>query len=170
MIILAHRANVRGPCPPSENSLAATLRALELGFGIETDLRRDSNGEFYVAHDSQPRTPENGFTKFALLFRKFADQVVAMNVKELGCERELIALHQSGDLGARAFYFDFGRPRIGASSQNRHRTDGGGRHRVALQRVEPGVEPFWRGRKSPPITGRTARCTASAPRRTWGCF
>jgi hypothetical protein len=80
---------------------------LELGFGIETDLRRDSNGEFYVAHDPQPRTPENDFTKFALLFRKFADQVVAMNVKELGCERELIALHQSGDLGARAFYFDF---------------------------------------------------------------
>jgi len=33
--------------------------------------------------------------------------VIAMNVKELGYEQELLALHQSGDTGDRSFFFDF---------------------------------------------------------------
>ena len=56
--ILAHRANVDGPKPALENSLAATRRALELGFGLETDLRRDAQIQFYIAHDPQPWTNE----------------------------------------------------------------------------------------------------------------
>jgi hypothetical protein len=105
--ILAHRANVDGPKPALENSLAATQRALELGFGIETDLRRDSQKRFYIAHDLQPWTDENDFVKFAALFRKFSDQAIAMNVKELGYESDLVALQKSGDLGKKSFYFDF---------------------------------------------------------------
>jgi len=107
MDILAHRANVKGPDPKRENSLPATRQALELGFGIETDLRRDMDGNFYIAHDPQPRTVENDLPSFAALFRQFPDRTIAMNVKELGYENELIKLQASGDLGARAFYFDF---------------------------------------------------------------
>jgi len=105
--ILAHRANVNGAKPTLENSLATTQRALELGFGIETDLRRDSQKRFYIAHDPQPRTEQNDFRQFATLFRKFSDRTIAMNVKELGYETDLIQLQLSGDLGKKTFYFDF---------------------------------------------------------------
>ena len=105
--ILAHRANLDGPKPALENSLASTRRALELGFGIETDLRRDPQKRFYIAHDPQPWTAENDFEKFAALFRRFYGQTIAMNVKELGYEADLIALQKSGDLGGKSFYFDF---------------------------------------------------------------
>lgn len=121
MDILAHRANVDGPKPALENSLAAAQRALELGFGIETDLRRDLQKRFYIAHDRQPWTPQNDFKQFATLFRKFSDRIIAMNVKELGYEADLIALQKSGDLGGKPFYFDFEllEPKTPGSSQRR---------------------------------------------------
>src|ERR1044071_465906 len=97
--ILAHRANVDGPKPTQENSLAAIRGALKLGFGIETDLRRDSEKRFYIAHDPQLWSPQNDFQQFAALFRKFSDRTIAMNVKELGYESDLIQLQLSGDLG-----------------------------------------------------------------------
>jgi hypothetical protein len=105
--ILAHRANIDGSKPALENSFAAMQRALGSGFGIETDLRRDPQKCFYIAHDPQPWTNENDFQKFAALFRKSPDRTIAMNVKELGYEADLIWLQGSGDLGDRSFYFDF---------------------------------------------------------------
>ena len=107
MVIFAHRANIGGPNPDAENSLSAVQQALELGFGIETDLRRDSQKKYYIAHDPQPWTEQNDFKPFATLFRKFSDRTIAMNVKELGYEADLIALQKSGDLGGKSFYFDF---------------------------------------------------------------
>jgi len=107
MVILAHRANLEGPNPKLENSLEATQRALELGFGIETDLRRDTDRQFYISHDLQPRTQENDFGRFSELFRKFNDRVIAMNVKELGYEENLVSLQSSGAMGRHSFYFDF---------------------------------------------------------------
>ena len=107
MVILAHRANLEGPNPKLENSLEATRRSLELGFGIETDLRRDADHRFYISHDANRRTSANDFSGFSELFRAFPDRVIAMNVKELGYEEELIRLQRAGDLGARSFYFDF---------------------------------------------------------------
>ena len=107
MVILAHRANLEGPNPKLENSLAATRRALEEGFGIETDLQRDADRQFYISHDLGPRTQENDFGGFSELFRKFDDRVIAMNVKELGYEAELIDLQISGAMGRHSFYFDF---------------------------------------------------------------
>lgn len=105
--ILAHRANLDGPKPAAENTLAATQAALAQGFGLETDLRRDGSGRFYLAHDRQRWTPENDFAPFSALFREFSTGVVAMNVKELGYEAALLELHRSGALGGAAFYFDF---------------------------------------------------------------
>ena len=98
---------MEGPQPALENSFAATQRALVLGFGLETDLRRDAQKRFYIAHDPQPWTADNDFAQFAALFRKFPGQTIAMNVKELGYEADLIALQKSGGLGGKSFYFDF---------------------------------------------------------------
>lgn len=106
-VILAHRANLQGPNPASENSIQTVRKALELGFGIETDLRRAGDGRFYISHDPGPITAANDFEAFAELFRAFPDRTLAMNVKELGYEAELIALHRSGALGRSSFYFDF---------------------------------------------------------------
>ena len=105
--ILAHRANLTGPRSALENSLAACVRALEMGFGLETDLRREASGAFYISHDLGPRTPENRLEPYTDLFHKYPRAELAINVKELGYEAELIALMQSGGLGARSFYFDF---------------------------------------------------------------
>jgi glycerophosphoryl diester phosphodiesterase len=105
--ILAHRANLTGPKSVVENSLSACGRALELGFGLETDLRRDAQGMFYISHDPHPRTAENSLEKYTELFRKYSRAELAINVKELGYEAELIELMKSGRLGARSFYFDF---------------------------------------------------------------
>ena len=135
--ILAHRANIDGPNPALENSLAATQRALELGFGLETDLRRDSQMQFYIAHDPRLRTNENDFPRFASLFRTFADRTIAMNVKELGYESELIALQGSGDLGNRPFYFDFEllEPETPGRAQRIIQRLPGGRHTAMAARL-----------------------------------
>jgi len=105
--ILAHRANLTGPHSVVENSLAACARALELGFGLETDLRREANGAFYISHDAHSRTAKNGLEAYTELFRKYPKAELAINVKELGYEAALIELMKSGRLGARSFYFDF---------------------------------------------------------------
>lgn len=142
--ILAHRANVEGPKPPLENTLAATRRALELGFGIETDLRRDTRGRFYIAHDPQPWTEKNDFKQFAALFREFSDCVIAMNVKELGYEAELIALQKSGDLGKKAFYFDFEllEPKTPGQAQQRIQDLPGGKQTALASRLSDRGEPM----------------------------
>lgn len=106
-VILAHRANLAGPDSAQENTLASCEEALAQGFGLETDLRRAAGGAFYIAHDPQPRTAANDFDAYARLFQRWPDRVIAMNVKELGYEAELIALQAAGALGERAFYFDF---------------------------------------------------------------
>jgi glycerophosphoryl diester phosphodiesterase len=139
--ILAHRANLDGPKPALENSFAATQRALELGFGIETDLRRDSQKRLYIAHDPQTWTAENDFVKFAALFRKFSGRTIAMNVKELGYEADLITLQKSGGLGGKSFYFDFEllEPKSPGSSQRLiHKLPGGGETSMAARLSDRG--------------------------------
>lgn len=105
--ILAHRANLRGPDPATENTLAMTAAALEAGFGIETDLRRDAEGRDYIAHDPAAWTLETDFAAFADLFRQHPQCCIAMNVKELGYEAHLLARQLAGDFGADSFLFDF---------------------------------------------------------------
>lgn len=136
-VLLAHRANLRGPDPAHENTLEACARALKLGFGLETDLRRASDGRFYIAHDPAPHSPANDFAAFSELFRRYADRVIAMNVKELGYEADLIALHAAGALGDRAFYFDFEllEPAAPGGAQRILRTLPGGAETVLAARL-----------------------------------
>src|SRR5207248_3170581 len=105
--ILAHRANLTGPHSAVENSLAACSRALESGFGLETDLRRDGTGRFYISHDPHPWTPENNLEALSQLFCQYHAAELAINVKELGYEPALIELMNQRRLGQRSFYFDF---------------------------------------------------------------
>jgi glycerophosphoryl diester phosphodiesterase len=105
--ILVHRANLAGPHSVVENSLDACARALEEGFGLETDLRRDAAGTFYISHDPHPRTAANSLEAYTELFAKHPSAELAINVKELGYEAALVELMKSGQLGKRAFYFDF---------------------------------------------------------------
>ncbi len=105
-LILAHRANLNGPRSVAENSLAACAAALREGFGLETDLRRDAAGNFYISHDPAPCSKANALEGFTKLFQQFPGSEIAMNVKELGYEAGLVELMNSGQLGPRCFYFD----------------------------------------------------------------
>jgi glycerophosphoryl diester phosphodiesterase len=132
--ILAHRANLSGPHSAVENSVEACARALSEGFGLETDLRRDAQGEFYISHDAAPRSTENSLTRYTEIFRKHPGAELAINVKEPGYEAELIALMRSGRLGARSFYFDFEllEPKTPGAAQRKLKSlPDGGRVRVA---------------------------------------
>lgn len=128
MVILAHRANLEGPKRSRENSLDACREALKGGFGLETDLRRNGSGCFYVSHDPAALTDANRFDRFEALFREFPDRVIAMNVKELGYEADLIRLSREGALGGMAFYFDFEllEPSAPGTAQRRLRSLPGG--------------------------------------------
>jgi hypothetical protein len=141
--ILAHRANLRGPEPDKENSLALCREALELGFGLETDLRKEG-GRFYIAHDPQPRTAANDFEQFAGLFGRYHEQVIAMNVKELGYEADLIELQRSGQLGGRSFYFDFEllEPGSAGAAQRKLRALPGGKEARIAARLSDRGEPL----------------------------
>jgi glycerophosphoryl diester phosphodiesterase len=105
--LLAHRANLHGPDHATENHIETTRAALAEGFGVEIDLRRDEQGSFYISHDRASLSPERDFAHFAKLFREFRELTVALNVKELGYERELLAMQLNGDYGNRSFLFDF---------------------------------------------------------------
>jgi glycerophosphoryl diester phosphodiesterase len=105
--ILAHRANLNGPERDLENSLQACRRALQKGFGLEIDLRRDSANRFYISHDPAPLTSENALDSFLPLFREHPHLPIAVNVKELGYEAALIDLQKRGAFGGNDFYFDF---------------------------------------------------------------
>jgi hypothetical protein len=142
--ILAHRANLNGPDPLRENSIAATRIALKEGFGLETDIRRDKQGRLYISHDPQPWSDENNFKEFAALFQNFPTRVIAMNVKELGYEAELIALQKSGKLGLCSFFFDFEllEPSNPGATQRLIRAMHGGDESLLASRLSDRSEPL----------------------------
>jgi glycerophosphoryl diester phosphodiesterase len=144
MMILAHRANLTGPRSVVENSLTACVRALAEGFGLETDLRRDSAGEFYISHDPHPRTTENSLAAYSELFRAFPKAELAINVKELGYEPALIDLMKSGALGARSFYFDFEllEPKSPGATQRKIKSLPGGNGVRVASRLSDRNEPM----------------------------
>lgn len=103
--ILAHRGNIAGPTA-AENTLAAVRTALERGWGVETDLRRESAGRFYVSHDPSTRPSGLSADGFCSLFRQFPDAEIALNLKEPGFEHELVAYLEAQQVIAQAFLFD----------------------------------------------------------------
>lgn len=106
MIILAHRGYRHGSDPTRENKLQAIGESLDLGWGVETDIRRSQGGGFYISHDVAPLSPENDATPFLEAIRTRARAPVALNVKELGYEAELIELLKRNQVLDRVFLFD----------------------------------------------------------------
>jgi hypothetical protein len=144
MLILAHRANLQGPHSCEENSIAACQAALEAGFGLETDLRLDGNGSFYISHDPLPDAAHPSFAFYEKLFRSWPDQVIAVNVKELGYESKLIDLYRDGTLGNSAFYFDFEllEPQTPGQAQRKIRSLTGGSNVRLASRLSDRHEPL----------------------------
>lgn len=106
MNILSHRGNLFGKEPSVENTLAQMQRALGLGFGLETDIRWDSDRGFYISHDPMPFTAAGDAVRHAELWRRHPDQLVALNIKELGYEQRLVDFLDQTDTASRVFLFD----------------------------------------------------------------
>lgn len=107
--ILAHRGLWHSPS--EQNSEIAFIRALESGFGIETDLR-EHNGELALSHD--PISKGSICLKLARLRQLIIDggfysEVIALNVKSDGLQR-LVESILDGNNAINYFFFDFSVP------------------------------------------------------------
>jgi len=105
-IILSHRGNLVGPCPPVENRLPTIRAALACGWGIETDIRCDTDGRFYISHDAKSSAHETPAEDFFALCRAYPNATIALNIKELGSEDALIGLLEHEDVAGQTFLFD----------------------------------------------------------------
>jgi hypothetical protein len=101
--IIAHRGNVAGPSA-QENTLDAYRRAIDLGFGIEFDVRADERGRLYISHDRGPS--RLGLSAGASVLLS-GHAPLAVNVKDrvAADAPELYALQR--DYLGLAFLFDF---------------------------------------------------------------
>lgn len=105
MLVIAHRANLNGAEPQFENTLARTRECIARGWSVETDIRRDAAGRFYVSHDAAAWDEANDAAAFCALWRE-ARVPIALNVKELGYEADLIAFLRAHDALSHVFLFD----------------------------------------------------------------
>jgi glycerophosphoryl diester phosphodiesterase len=88
-----------------KNSETAFRRALELGFGIETDLR-DHDGEIVISHDA-PRAGAMSLTAFLDLCAEYpATGALALNIKADGLAEALAGV----SIPRAVFYFDMSVP------------------------------------------------------------
>ena len=107
MILFAHRGNTAGVSGPSENTLLQIQTALEHGFGVETDIRRTKDGVFYISHDPIGAPEPPSAEGHARLWQRFSTCPIALNVKELGYESELVSFIELHQLADQVFLFDF---------------------------------------------------------------
>lgn len=57
MKLIAHRGNIDGPNPLTENRPETIDRAIKLGFDVEIDIRYDTlDGQLYLGHDDPQYT------------------------------------------------------------------------------------------------------------------
>ncbi len=106
METLAHRANVCGPDRLAENTAGAVRASLANGWGLELDIRRSPNGAFYFSHDAQARPDPSSADAVCAAIRQHPTATLALNVKELGYERELIAYLERQRIVAQTVLFD----------------------------------------------------------------
>jgi hypothetical protein len=105
-IILSHRGNIVGPCPSAENRLPTIDAALRWQWGLETDIRRDCRGRFYISHDPRPNAAGLLAEDFCSLFRAHPGATIALNIKELGYEAALLRFLEEQDVLEQVFLFD----------------------------------------------------------------
>lgn len=108
MEIISHRGFWR--TAEEKNTVQAFERALNSGFGIETDVR-DLNGELVISHDL-PRSSETilSFRNFLELYKKLGAPVtLALNIKADGLQKPISqALSDAGI--TQCFIFDMSIP------------------------------------------------------------
>lgn len=106
--ILAHRGHWK--TTSEKNSSVALRRALEGGFGIETDIR-DLNGDLVISHD--PPTSDmypQTFSSFLDMYRSMgATGWLALNIKSDGLATKVAAELKEFEIG-NAFVFDMSVP------------------------------------------------------------
>lgn len=105
VLVIAHRANRTGAEPALENSLACTRACIANGWSVETDIRRDAAGRFYISHDPAPWTAENDAAAFCAAWRD-ASATIALNIKEIGDEAPLVSYLVAQGVIDRVFLFD----------------------------------------------------------------
>lgn len=106
MIVIAHRANSEGIDKSRENTLQAIGYCLEKDWGVETDIRRSTDGRFYISHDLAEVTDSNEANAYFELLRKYPDTIIALNVKELGYEADLLRYLDQQGVSRQVFLFD----------------------------------------------------------------
>ena len=109
MVIIAHRAYRNGPDPLRENRLTAVIECLRLGWGVEIDIRRAVDGRFYISHDPVVDVDDieaRDASPFFDAIRRHASAPVALNVKELGYEPDLVRYLRTEEVLGRLFLFD----------------------------------------------------------------
>jgi glycerophosphoryl diester phosphodiesterase len=105
-IVIAHRGNLAGPSSTAENGTQTMRAVLDCGWGIETDIRRAADGRFYISHDPRASADGRPAEDFCALFRAYPAATIALNIKELGGEDDLIAFLAQQDVVAQTFLFD----------------------------------------------------------------
>lgn len=106
MKILAHRGNIDGPDHANENRLALVGQALACGYGLETDVRYATGQGFYISHDPAAPSAESLLAAHCALWRHHPEATIALNVKELGHERELLEALNALRVVPQLFLFD----------------------------------------------------------------
>ena len=104
--ILAHRGNLTGPVAATENTLPAIEACLSRGWGVEIDIRRDADGQFYVSHDARPSGAGAPADAICACLREHPAATVAVNIKELGYEEALVRYLQDQRVTRQLFLFD----------------------------------------------------------------
>ena len=106
MEILAHRANVCGPDRLAENTPGSVRAALANGWGLELDVRRTAAGVFYFSHDRRASADAAQADEICAAIARYPAATVAMNIKETGYERELLAYLAHHGILAQSVLFD----------------------------------------------------------------
>jgi hypothetical protein len=106
--VLAHRGH--WITPTEKNSVIALRRALEGGFGIETDIR-DLDGELVISHDPPlSGSAPQSFASFLDLYRSLGSTGwLALNIKADGLAPKVKAELEAFEV-ANAFVFDMSVP------------------------------------------------------------
>lgn len=106
MEIIAHRGFWIDPS--EKNSTVAFMRALEHGFGIETDLR-NTNEQIVISHDL-PANDAITLDEFLEMCKPFGNNIpLALNIKADGLQKPVEAAIEKYNL-TKAFAFDMSVP------------------------------------------------------------
>ncbi|MBI2079393.1 hypothetical protein HYT84_01400 [Candidatus Micrarchaeota archaeon] len=108
--ILAHRGFWKDRS--EQNTLESLVKSLDLGFGIETDLR-DRLGEIVISHDPPSEKTQLTLEKMLNTFqdhKNYKNVYYAMNIKADGLERSVIEILDRYGISKNCFVFDMSGP------------------------------------------------------------